>query len=126
MPIVIVYVTFDYERRPKAARRCTEALEALKRTIPEYKQKFMVFYTSDPAQLAQRRVMGITWDKLPSMGLNSLQHQVFTYGRDTPFDEENLEQWFIALTKGTAKMSESTFGDIVDEKLYENWLSISE
>jgi hypothetical protein len=76
--------------------------------------------------MEQRRIMGISWDKLPSMGLNSLQHNVYTFGRDTPFDEENIEQWFISLVNGKAKMSESIFGDINDDKIYPNWLSISE
>lgn len=82
----------------------------------------MVFYTDDPIQLNQRRALGINWNTVPSMALNTLHHTIYTYEKDLPFDQENIEQWLISLRKGTAKQTLG-IGESNDKTLYDVWLS---
>jgi len=61
-----------------------------------------VYWTSDPYQLQQRRLLGITWEELPSVGFNTLDHQAFAYPRHYGFDRETVEKWIKDLSRGKA------------------------
>ena len=51
----------------------------------------------------QRRLLGITWDELPAVGLNSLEHISFAFPQNTPFEKERMVQW---LTNVSLKKSQ--------------------
>ena len=38
-------------------------------------------------------MLGITWDDLPAVGLNSLEHISFAYPQDAPFEKERMIKW---------------------------------
>jgi hypothetical protein len=68
--MVILFVSFD-KSNPKQLERCTDAIQVLSQLAPQYEANAMIFYTDDEAQLVQRRGLGISWNTLPSMALNS-------------------------------------------------------
>ena len=47
---------------------------------------------------------------------------MYVYDQNLPFDKENIEQWFIALKKGKAKLT-TTLGTVNDKKLFTDWLA---
>lgn len=85
MPMVVIYVSFD-STKPKQFKKCTDAIAVLNNLAPQFDKLFMVFYTDDPVQLNQRKALGISWNTVPSMGLNTLHHTIYTYEKDLPFD----------------------------------------
>lgn len=58
------------------------------------------------------------------MAVNSLEHQLFVYDRNLPFDAEHVEQWFIQLKTGKAKQV-TELGSAKDTDLYDKWLAKS-
>ena len=58
------------------------------------------------------------------MAVNSLEHQLFVYDRNLPFDAEHVEQWFIQLKTGKAKQV-TELGSAIDTDLYDKWLAKS-
>jgi hypothetical protein len=56
-----------------------------------FESQVMVFYADEEHQLSQRKNLGITWDTLPAMALNSLHHTLYVYDRNLPFDMKNVE-----------------------------------
>jgi hypothetical protein len=56
-----------------------------------FESQVMVFYADEEHQLSQRKNLGITWDTLPAMALNSLHHTLYVYDRNLPFDMNNVE-----------------------------------
>ena len=60
---------------------------------PEFVEKFMITWTDDEWYMKQRTKLGITWDELPSIGMNSYEHMTFVYPRGGPFDEHGLRAW---------------------------------
>ena len=68
---------------------------------PSFDRRFKFYWTDEPAQMDQRRLLGITWDDLPAVGLNSLEHVSFAYPQNSPFEKERMIQWLtnVALKK---------------------------
>ena len=60
--------------------------------------------------MSQRRMLGITWDELPAVGLNSLEHVSFAYPQGAPFEKERMIKWLtdISLKKNAETELKST------------------
>ena len=56
----------------------------------------MFLWTDDTSNDA-RRILGITWDELPAMALNSIEHIIYAYPKQEPFEKENLLRWLEAV-----------------------------
>ena len=93
---------------------------------PAFEERFKFYWTDDPGQIANRRLLGITWEELPAVGLNSLDHNVYAYPRDEPFDRERLVHWLKSVSMKKAVDGEILATDfrpkIKDPTLYESFL----
>jgi len=90
LPMIILYLSFD-KSKPQQYKRCQDAIEVLTKIAPMFESQVMVFYADEEHQLSQRKNLGITWDTLPAMALNSLHHTLYVYDRNLPFDMNNVE-----------------------------------
>ena len=61
---------------------------------------FKFYWTDDPEQMAWRTKLGITWDELPALGVNTLEHVVWNYPRGQAFEKELLDKWLRSVHKG--------------------------
>lgn len=76
MPMIILFVDFS---TPELARKSDNLIKIFEELWPSFNQRMMFFWTTDPNQMQQRRVLGITWDQLPAFALNSLDHVTYAY-----------------------------------------------
>ena len=53
----------------------------------------MITWTDDEWYMKQRRTLGITWDELPSIGMNSFEHIIYAYPRGQSLDISSLRAW---------------------------------
>ena len=102
MPIITVFTDF---KDPIAAQKSKMLIKELEVLGVEFQERFMFFWTDEEHYLAQRRILGITWDELPSMGLNSVEHVIFAYPQDGSFEREALRHW---LAKVSLKKTQET------------------
>lgn len=77
--------------------------------------------------MQQRRLLGITWDELPSFGVNSLEHVSFAYPKEKPFERERITKWLTQVTlKKSQKDDELVSKDfskrVRDPTIYDNFL----
>lgn len=90
MPMITIFVDFS---NPTVAEKSSNLIKLLEPLAVEYQERFMFLWTDDPGQHDQRRILGITWDELPAIGLNSMEHIVYAFPRNEPFEKENLLRW---------------------------------
>ena len=84
LPMIIIFVDFN-SLDEKTARESRELVTLMEEMAVGIDHMFKIYWTDEPQQLDQRRLLGITWDELPSMGVNTLEHVVFAYPKDQPF-----------------------------------------
>lgn len=90
MPMIIIFVDFS---TPALAQKSDTLLKSLEELEPSFNNRFAFFWTTDPKQLDQRRILGVTWDELPALALNSLDHIVYAYPQGESFDKEKISHW---------------------------------
>ena len=56
--------------------------------------------------MSKRHILGITWDELPAIGINSLTNLDFAYPRGEIFTKTNLMKWLKEVTGEQAEVSE--------------------
>ena len=91
MPLVTAFVDF---KDPKAAANSRELVANMEALHPEFVERMMLFWTDDPWYKQQKSQLGITWDEEPSMGMNSVEHIIYSYPQGEPFDKESVRRWF--------------------------------
>ena len=99
--MAVLFMDFE-SKDPAVVRRSHQLLHTMEAVAPVYEHVFKVYWTSDPNQLRQRRLLGITWEELPSIGFNTLDHQAFAYPRHYGFEREAVEKWIKDLSRGKA------------------------
>ena len=71
-------------------------------------------------------MLGITWDELPAVGLNSLEHISFAYPQDSPFEKELMIQWLKNVSLKKAQETDLRTTEFAkrqrDPTIYENFL----
>ena len=55
--------------------------------------KYKFVWTDSEDSLKQRHILGVTWDELPALAINSMDRNDFAYPRDLPFEKENINKW---------------------------------
>lgn len=63
---------------------------------PEYERNFMFFWSHESSS-ETRRVVGVTWDDLPAIALNSMEQIVYAFPQHEPFEKKNLIRWLDAV-----------------------------
>lgn len=126
IPIVFIYVDLS---KPAVAEKSRDLIKLMETIAPEFKEKFMFFWTDESHYLDQRRSLGITWDELPAIGSNNVDHKPFAYPRKEPFKRENLDKWLRQLSLKKTEETELRSTDfakrIRDPTMYENFLERS-
>jgi len=92
LPMVIIFLDFN-SADERTARESHEVVSILEETAVGIDHMFKFYWTEDGASMKQRRLLGVTWDELPAIGLNTLEHVVFTYPRGQAFTKEFLDKW---------------------------------
>jgi len=110
MPIITAFTNFE---DPVVAQKSTDLIKKLEVLAGKFKERFLFFWTDEKDSLDQRRILGITWDELPSMALNSVDHVIFAYPRDEPFEIENLTRWLSQVSLSKSKETELRTTDFV-------------
>ena len=90
MPMINVFVDFS---NPKVAQKSTDLIKVMEQLAPEFEERFKFFWTDEEEQLKQRRILGVTWDELPAIALNSMEHVVFAFPQGESMDIETLRKW---------------------------------
>ena len=91
IPMIILFV--DFHSNPEVEAKSTELLKQFEALEPEFNKRFIFFWTDNKEQLKNRRTLGITWDDLPAIAMNSLDHIVFAYPQDEPMERTHLNRW---------------------------------
>ena len=122
----MITIFVDFKSSTEVAEKSANLISILEKVQPMFKERFMFFWTDDSGQLANRRILGITWDSLPALAVNSLDHIVFAYPKDQQFEQERIVKWLKEVSlKKTAE------GDMVvkdftkrqrDPTIYDNFL----
>ena len=50
----------------------------MEKLAPEYARVFMFLWT-DEATSDTKRILGVTWDEMPAIALNSIEHIIYAY-----------------------------------------------
>ena len=121
--MLIMYMDFE-NSNPAVVQKCTRLMHTMEEIAPVYEHIFKVYWTQDPHQLRQRRLLGITWEELPSIGFNTLDHVAFPYPRENDFDKDTIVTWIKDLSRGKAKSAKVTdYSTVVnDQTIYEFFL----
>ena len=77
-PTIMIYVDFS-EAKIKA--RSEELLKIIEEVHPQFSKNYMFSWTDDYSRESDRRNLGITWNELPAMALNSNRPAKFAYPR---------------------------------------------
>ena len=91
----------DFENPdPSVVEKCKKLLSIIEEIAPVFEHMFKIYWTEDPNQLRQRRLLGITWEGLPALGFNTLDHLAFNYPRDGDIDKDSIVKWIKDLSRG--------------------------
>ena len=90
MPMILIFVDFS---NPRVAEKSENLIKIFEELEPAFNERFQFFWTTDPRQLEQRRILGVTWDELPAFALNSLDHVVFAYPQGEPLEKERISRF---------------------------------
>lgn len=67
-----MFLTFvDFENK-KVSKDCYKALEVIKEIAPKYSHLIGFYYVNNTIFWQRKRVLGVTWDDLPSMAFNMI------------------------------------------------------
>ena len=91
MRIITLFVDFS---EPEVSEKSTMLIKNMEKLAPEFIENYVITWTDDEWYMKQRRTLGITWDELPSIGMNSFEHIIYAYPRGQPFDVPSLRAWF--------------------------------
>jgi hypothetical protein len=58
------------------------------------------FYVQDSHFRDRKRMLGITWDELPSMAINLIDNRVIPYPRGAKITKDSLFDWFDDIITG--------------------------
>ena len=78
------------------ADKSSSLINLMEKVAPDYARIFMFLWT-DEATSDTKRILGVTWDEMPAIALNSIEHIVYAYPQQEPFEKENLIRWLDAV-----------------------------
>lgn len=101
-----MFLTFvDFENQQYSSS-CYQALEVLKEVAPKYSHILGFFYVNNTVMLPRKRILGITWDELPSMAFNFLggdSSRIIPYPRGAEISKVALFDFFDEIFTGKSK-----------------------
>ena len=97
MPICTIYADFS---TPKASTKSHDLIKLMEELKPQFEDHLKFVWTDSKDALSKRHILGITWEELPAIGVNSLQRLDFAYPRGEIFTKTNLIRWLKEVTGG--------------------------
>lgn len=112
-PMFLTFVDFEDQRYSK---ECYRAVEVIKQVAPKFSHIMGFLYVNNTAFLHRKRILGVTWDELPSMAFNMVDSRVIAYPRGKPIERDILFDWFDAILQGKVQVKTSGFNKKVEDK----------
>jgi hypothetical protein len=98
-PMFLTFVDFE---DPRYSRESYRAVEVMKEVAPKYSHLINFFYVNNTHFWQRKRVLGVTWDELPSMAFNMIgdASKVIPYPRGAEISKKALFDFFDDLFTG--------------------------
>ena len=97
IPICTLYV--DYST-PKSTAISDKLIKTVTELKPHFEDELKFVWTDSKDALSKRSILGVTWDELPAIAINSLQNIDFAYPRGELMTKTNLMRWLKEVTSG--------------------------
>jgi hypothetical protein len=111
-PMFLVFVDFEDKRY---ANKSYNAVEVIKEIAPKYMHLMGFFYVNNSYFQQRKRVLGVTWDELPSMAFNMVDNRVVPYPRGAKITKDALFDWFDDILTGKIQVKTSGFSKEVKD-----------
>ena len=93
----LCFVDWDNPKHLKEAQSAKRVMNELSEKYGDYLGFFMANNTQ---YWRRKRILGITWDDLPSMAFNMVDQKVLPYPRGMSIDKETMMSWMDDVFKG--------------------------
>lgn len=103
-PLIMIYVDFS---EPKVRARSEELLKIIEEIQPRFAKNYVFTWTDDLSRPQDKRDLGITWDELPALALNSNRPARFVYPRGQPMEKELISKWLSDISQKRSDNDES-------------------
>lgn len=70
-------------------------------------------YVNNTVFYQRKRVLGVTWDELPSMAFNMIDSRVIPYPRGKTIEKDVVFNWFDNILKGKVELKTTGFNKVV-------------
>ncbi len=102
----IAFVDFEDQKWSKDSYK---AVQVLKEAAPKYSHILGFFYVNNTVFQHRKRVLGVTWDELPSMAFNFIgdSSKIMPYPRGREISKEALFDFFDDLFTGRSGVGEN-------------------
>jgi hypothetical protein len=122
--MLLIFVDFDSPDQ-KVVKASREAIAILEKVAPWFETQFKAFYVPD--KRIEKRLLGVTWETMPSMAFNSQDQQVLPYPKGRAITEDSVKDWLKSIAKGTIQANAKPQGHdfktkMADPTLYANFL----
>ena len=67
---------------------------------PKFEDHLKFVWTDSKDAMSKRHIIGVTWNELPAIAINSLLNIDFAYPRGEIFTKTNLTKWLNEVTTG--------------------------
>lgn len=115
-PMFLLFVDFNDNRY---AKDCYRAVEILREIAPKYQHLMGFFYVNNTFFQQRKRMLGVTWEELPSMAFNMVDNRVIPYPRGATISRDALFDWFDDILTGKIQVKTSGFSkDVKDVEIY--------
>ncbi|CDW89510.1 UNKNOWN [Stylonychia lemnae] len=118
-PMFLTFVDFEDQRYSKA---CYKAVEVMRQVAPKFSHIMGFLYVNNTQFYLRKRVLGVTWDELPSMAFNMIDNRVIPYPRGKPIERDILFDWFDDIVKGKVSVKTTGFDRIVNDTDIQTYL----
>ena len=100
LSVCIIFVDFS---KPKIASESSALIKLMNELKPQFEARFKFAWTDLEYNMQKRHSLGITWDELPAIGINSMQRIDFAYPQGQPFGKDSIVKWLKEVSHGDAK-----------------------
>ena len=105
--MLIVFVDFSTEELSEISNKAIKVLEVI---APKYFDHIGMYYAENKYFTNKKRMMGITWDTIPSLGFSLNDNSVLVYPKDDPFEKDSIMRWIDDAFKGKIRAKKMGLG----------------
>lgn len=78
---------------PVASATSSMVINLMREIQPKFEKDFKFVWTDSPYALSKRHNIGIHWDELPAIAVNTVQNFKHAYPRHHPFEKSHIVKW---------------------------------